>query len=526
LFGSNRLLFDVSRAASEAVIQPVPRALQRGLGQLDATALVVGILIGSGIFIVSAESARLVGAPGWLLCAWGVAGIMTLAGAQCGAELGAMMPRAGGQYVFLREAYGSTVAFLFGWTLFLVLQTGKIAAVAVAFASFTGVLVEWVSPANYIVHPIVLGRYAISLSSQQLVAIASIVVLTVANVHGLETGKLIQNTLTAVKTAAFLGLIVLGLSLGWNPESAAFTAQWWDPWANGWTPQEARPGFALTGGLALAMLLGQAVVGPLFSQSGWNNVTFTGGEVREPGRNLPRALLAGTTIVVALYLLANLAYLVTLPLPAIQHAPQNRVGTAMMQALLGTSGAVVMAAAIMVSTFSCNNGLVLGGARVFYAMASDRLFFAHAGRLNRRRVPAAALVAQCAWATLLTLPRTVTMDPATGAVRYGNVYTQLLEYIISADLVFYGLLAGAVVVLRLKAPLADRPYRVIGYPFTPALYIGLAAVLALDLAYLAPTTSGMGYLLALSGLPIYLLWRRHAKPPRSVLDGAGTEVGS
>jgi len=493
---------------SSPATPPSPPALDRGLGQLDATALVVGILIGSGIFIVSAESARLVGAPGWLLCAWGVAGIMTLAGAQCGAELSAMMPRAGGQYVFLREAYGPAVAFLFGWTLFVVLQTGKIAAVAVAFASFTGVLVEWVSPTNDLVRPIVLGRYAISLSSQQLVAIASIVVLTVANVRGLQTGKRIQNSLTAVKTAAFLGLIALGLSLGWNRDSAAFAAHWWDPWANGWTPQQARPGFALTGSLALAMLLGQAVVGPLFSQSGWNSLTFTGGEVREPRRTLPRALITGTLIVMVLYLLANIAYIVTLPLPAIQHAPQNRVGTAMMEALLGAPGAVVMAAAIMVSTFSCNNGLILAGARVFYAMASDRLFFASAGRLNGRRVPAVALVAQGAWATLLTLPRTVTTDPATGAVVYGNVYTQLLEYIISADLVFYSLLAGAVVVLRLKAPLADRPFRVIGYPFTPAFYIGLAALLALDLAYLAPTTTGTGYLIALSGLPVYLLWRR------------------
>ena len=484
--------------------------LVRALGQLDATMIVVGVLIGSGIFIVSAESTRLVGAPGWLLLAWVVAGLMTLAGSQCGAELGAMMPRAGGQYVFLREAYGPAVAFLFGWTLFLITQTGKIAAVAVAFASFTGVLVDWVSPDNFIVRPIVFGRYAVSLSSQQLVAILSIVVLTAVNTRGLETGKHVQNTLTLIKMAALSGLIVFGLTLGWNRQSAAFASSWWNPWANGWSPQEARAGFTVAGGLGLAMLFGQAIVGPLFSQSGWNNVTFTAGEVREPGRNLPRALLTGTAIVIALYLLANLAYLVTLPLEGIQHAPQNRVATAMMEAALGPAGVIAMAAAVMVSTFGCNNGLVLAGSRVYYAMSRDRLFFARAGRLNDQRVPAVALGAQCAWATMLVLPRTVATDPATGAVRYGNVYTQLLEYIISADLVFYGLLAAAVIVLRRRAPNAERPYRALGYPFTPGFYIAMAVVLALDLAYLAPTTAGAGFLLVLSGIPVYLLWRCRA----------------
>ena len=490
--------------------------LVRGLGQLDATMIVVGILIGSGIFIVSAESARLVGAPGWLLLAWVVAGLMTLAGSQCGAELGAMMPRAGGQYVFLREAYGPTVGFLFGWTLFLITQTGKIAAVAVAFASFTGVLVEWVSPSKFLVEPIVLGRYAISLSTQQLVAILSIVVLTAVNTRGLETGKLIQNTLTLIKMAALFALIVLGLTLGWNNQSAAFTSSWWDPWANGWSPQQAGVAVTVAGGLGLAMLFGQALVGPLFSQSGWNNVTFTAGEVKEPGRALPRALLTGTTIVIALYLLANLAYLVTLPLEEIQHAPQNRVATAMMEAVLGPAGAVAMAAAVMVSTFGCNNGLILAGARVYYAMSRDGLFFERAGRVNSQRVPAVALVAQCVWATLLTLPRTVVTDPATGAVRYGNVYTQLLEYIISADLVFYSLLAAAVIVLRRKAPNVERPYRAMGYPFTPGFYIAIAALLALDLAYLAPTTSGAGFLLVLSGIPVYALWRWRARHARTV----------
>jgi len=246
----------------------VPSGLVRGLGQLDATMVVVGILIGSGIFIVSAESSRLVGAPGWLLAAWALAGVMTITGSQCGAELAAMMPRVGGQYVFLREAYGSGVAFLFGWTLFVILQTGKIAAIAIAFASFTGVLFEWVSPSNFLVKPVRFGRYAVSLSTQQLVAILSIVVLTAVNTRGLEFGKLIQNTLTWVKTLALLGLIILGLLLGWNSRSAASTASWWNSWANGWTLQRARPDLEVDGGLALVMLFGLAMVGPLFRSQG------------------------------------------------------------------------------------------------------------------------------------------------------------------------------------------------------------------------------------------------------------------
>jgi APA family basic amino acid/polyamine antiporter len=253
------------------------------------------------------------------------------------------------------------------------------------------------------------------------------------------------------------------------------------------------------------------MVGPLFAQSAWNNVTFTAGEVRDPGRTLPRALLLGCGLVVALYLLANLAYVVTLPLEGIQHAPQNRVATAAMQHVFGPAGATVMAVAIMISTFGCNNGLILAGARVTYAMARDGLFFESTGRLNARSVPAVALAAQGVWASLLTLPRTVTTDPRTGAVTYGNVYTQLLEYIVSADLVFYALMVAAVFVLRRKLPRAPRPYRTAGYPFVPALYVALAALFILDLAYLAPATSGLGYVLVLTGLPVYLVWRRGAR---------------
>lgn len=481
--------------------------LVRALGQLDAVMIVVGILIGSGIFIVSAESARLVGAPGWLLATWALAGLMTIAGAQCCAELAAMMPRAGGPYVYLREAYGPAVGFLFGWTLSVVVHTGKIAAVAVAFASFTGVLVDWVSPTRFLIEPIVSGSYAITLSSQQALAVLSILVLTLVNARGLEAGKRVQNSLTVIKTAALLGLILLGLTLGWNARGAAFTTSWWSPTANGWSAAEVQPGLAVGGTLALVLLFGKAMVGPIFSQSGWNNVTFAGGEVRDPGRNLPAALFKGTTIVVTLYLLANLAYVVTLPLDGIQQASQNRVGTALMEQIFGGPGTIIMAVAIMISTFGCNNGLILVGARVSYAMACDRLFFARAGRVNRRHVPAVALGVQGIWASLLTLPRTVSSDPATGAVTYGNVYTQLLEFLIPADLVFFALLVGAVIVMRRKAPLAERPYRTFGYPVTPVLYIVVAALLIMDLAYLAPATAGIGYLLVLSGIPVYLLWR-------------------
>ena len=486
--------------------------LVRGLGLLDASMIVVGSMIGSGIFITSAESARLVGSPGWLLVAWALAGLLTITGALCCAELAAMMPHAGGQYVFLREAYGPATGFLFGWSLLLVIQTGTIAAVAVAFARFMGVLAPQISESNYLIPPIHLfGSYAISLSTAQLVAIILILLLTASNTRGLKTGKLIQNTFTLTKTAALAGLILVGLLLGWNNQSAAYTSNWWDPITNGWNPQAVQPGLTATGTNALLMLLGLAMVGPLFAQSAWNNVTFTGSEIRDPGRNLPRALLIGCLAVVALYLLANVAYVVTLPLTTIQKPP-NSVATATMQAVFQRPGTVLMAVAIMISTFGCNNGLILAGARVYYAMARDGLFFSRIALLNERHVPATALIVQGIWASLLTLPRTIstTTDTQTGAitVSYGNVYTQLLEYIISADLVFYGLMVGAVIIMRRKAPGLARPYRTAGYPIVPLIYISLALLLVIDLAVLKAETSGIGYLLVLTGIPVYFFWRR------------------
>jgi APA family basic amino acid/polyamine antiporter len=265
--------------------------------------------------------------------------------------------------------------------------------------------------------------------------------------------------------------------------------------------------------LALVMLLGRAMTGPLFAQSAWNNVTFTAGEVRDPGRNLPRALLTGCALVVALYLLANVAYVVTLPLEVMKKPP-NSIATATMQAAIGPAGTAIMAIAIMVSTFGCNNGLILAGARVYYAMSRDRLFFSRVGALNEARVPAAALVLQGVWASLLTLPRTVTTDAQTGAVTYGNVYTQLLEYIIPADLVFYALMVGAVIVLRRKSPEAPRPYRTPGYPTVPLVYIVLASLLVFDLVYLARRTSGIGFLIVLTGLPVYFVWKRQQNRER------------
>jgi APA family basic amino acid/polyamine antiporter len=488
---------------------PPPTTLERKLGLADATMLVIGSMIGSGIFIVSAESARLVGSPGFLMLAWALAGVMTIAGALCCAELAAAMPRAGGQYVFLREAYGPATGFVFGWSFLLVIQTGTIAAVAVAFANFTGVLAPSISSTKYLVEPIRIGHYALSLSTQQATAIAMILFLTALNARGLVLGKWIQNTFTAAKATALLGLIVACFALGWKLRGAAFTSSWWHPSGNGWAPHLAQPGLGAVGALALVMLVGKAMVGPLFSQSAWNNVTFIGAEVRGPGRSLPRALLIGCSLVVGLYLLANLGYVVALSLDEIQRAPQNRVGTAAMQAVLGDRGTVLMAAAIMVSTFGCANGLILSGARISYAMARDGLFFARAGRVNRYHVPGAALLGQGAWASLLTLPRAATED-AAGAVVYGNVYTQLLEYLVPADLVLYALMVAAVIVLRRKVPLLERPYRTWGYPVVPAVYIGLALFLIMDLLYLAPATSGVGYAIVLAGFPVYFLWRRVA----------------
>src|SRR6184192_1360505 len=403
----------------------------RGLGLFDATMVVIGSMIGSGIFIVSAKMSRFVGSPGWLLVVWGVTGALTVIAAITYGELAAMMPRAGGQYVYLREAYSPLWGFLYGWTLFLVIQTGTIAAVAVAFARFLGVLTDAVSPTRWIVPPIILSqRYAVSLSTQQLVAIIIIFLLTIVNTRGLELGKLIQNVFTSVKTLSLVALIALGIFVGRNADALHANL------ANFWTPTVVSPitsdlpfvsAVSAAGG-ALGMLIAVCVgqVGSLFSSDAWNNITFTAGEVRDPRRNIPLSLFFGTGLVITLYLLANVAYLCVLPLDKIQHAADDRVATAVMAVMFGGAGAAIMAVAIMISTFGCCNGLILAGARVYYAMAQDGLFFKPTARLNSKHVPATALVMQGIWTALLVLPRTRNVS-ASGAVTYGNLYSNLLD---------------------------------------------------------------------------------------------------
>ena len=474
----------------------------RGLGLYDATMVVVGSMIGSGIFIVSADIGRLVGSPGWLLGAWLVTGLLTLMAALSYGELAAMMPRAGGQYVYLREAFSPLWGFLYGWTLFLVIQTGTIAAVVVAFGRFLGVLWPTVSESHYLIAPIHLSTgYAVSLSSAQLVGIVLIGLLTWTNTRGLDYGKLIQNVFTTAKTGALAGLIVVGLLLGWNADAAGGN------FGDLWTPRgyvEVVPGLTAVSAFGLFVAVCVSQTGSLFSADAWNNITFTAGEVKNPRRNIPLSLALGTAIVIGLYLLANVAYLVTLPFPAIQTAPSDRVATATLNVIFPGYGAFLMAAAIMVSTFGCSNGLILAGARAYYAMAKDGVFFANAGTLNAARVPAWALWLQGGWAAFLVLPRT--FDPATG--RYGNLYGNLLDYVISAALIFYILTIAGIFRLRATRPDADRPYRAVGYPVVPALYIaGALAILVVLFAY-RPKTTWPGLVIVLLGLPVYFAWRK------------------
>jgi APA family basic amino acid/polyamine antiporter len=470
--------------------------LARGLGLFDSTMFVVGAMIGSGIFIVPAEMARNVGSAGWLLVAWGVAGVLTITGALCYGELSAMMPHAGGMYLYLREAYSPMWGFLYGWTLFSVIETGTIAAVALAFARFSGVLWPVISEDRYLVPPIhISSHYAISLSTAQLLAIAVIVLLTFGNSLGLSYGKLIQNVFTVAKTAALGGLILFGIFYGRNAAAisgVSFLGKGLD----------ATTMF----GLFVAVCLSQT--GSLFSADSWHNIAFAAGEVKRAERNVTIAMVAGTAIVITLYLLANVAYLVTLPIEAIQHAPADRVGTATLRAILPGAGTYVMAVAIMISTFGCINALILTGARVYYAMARQKLFFGFAGKLNAAKVPASSLRLQAMWASLLVLPRTY--DPSTQS--WGNLYSNLLEYVISAALLFYVLTVAGVFRLRIKRPDAPRPYRTLGYPFVPAFYILAASIILIVLFVYRPSTTWPGLLIVLLGMPIYLVIRR-GEPP-------------
>ena len=482
--------------------------LVRGLGLMDSTMLVAGSMIGSGIFIVSADISRQVGAPGWLLVVWLITGALTLMASLSYGELAAMMPRAGGQYVYLREAYSPFWGFLYGWTLFLVIQTGTIAAVAVGFGRYLGILWPAVSESRYLIAPMHIGSgYAVSLSTAQLVGILMIALLTWMNTHGLRLGKLVQNTFTVAKIAALLGLILLGLFVGWNADAVA--ANFSDLWTPRGTVQDVGHGMTALLPLGLFVAICVAQTNSLFSADAWNNITFTAGEVRDPQRNVPLSLALGTGLVIGLYLLANLAYLVTLPIEDIQQVPSDRVAAATTEVIFPGFGGVLMAVIFLVSTFGCNNGLILSGARAYYAMARDRLFFSHVGELNARHVPAWALVVQGIWASCLILPRTV-KTAADGTQSYGNLYGDLLTYVISAALIFYILTIAGIYVLRRKRPDAERPYRAFGYPVIPALYIAGASMILVVLFSFQTAITWPGLAIVLSGVPVYFIWRARA----------------
>ena len=500
------------------------QGLVKALGLTSATTLVMGSMIGSGIFIVSAEIARETGSPALLIGAWLVTGFMTVVGALCYGELAAMMPHAGGQYVFLRESLGPLWGFLYGWTFFLVIQCGTIAAVGVAFGKFLGVFFPSVSSTNWILHlwkvppipvgPMVLGNMDVGLNTQNLAGIVIIVILSVVNIYGVRTGAIVQNIFTFAKAAALLGLVLLGLAIGRNPQAVA--ANFGEFWRNaGWSVHHAVQ-VGVGGPIAMVSLitiLAVAQVGSLFSSDAWNSVTFAAAEVKNPSRNLPLSLALGTGIVTLLYIAANFAYLAVLPLwgdangataiaRGIQFAAEDRVGTAVMQVMFGSAGAYLMAFAILISTFGCNNGLILSGARVYYAMAKDGLFFRPVARLHPRyKTPAVSLMVQMVWTSILCL---------------SGSYGQLLDYIIFAVLVFYILTIFGLYVLRRTQPGTPRPYRAVGYPVLPAVYILMAIFIDVVLLRYKPQYTWPGLIIVLLGIPVYFLWSRRS----SDLQGA------
>jgi APA family basic amino acid/polyamine antiporter len=553
---------------------PIDQGFERRLGLFDATMLVAGTMIGSGIFIVSADIARDVGSSGWLLAVWLMTGVITVMGALSYTELAAMMPNAGGQYVYLREAYSPLWGFLYGWAVFLVIQTGSIAAVGVAFAKFLGVLVPWLGtgdeaillkltfaqpllvqlPLPWLEEPLtVLKRDAFTIHAGQLVAVAIIAGLTLLNCRGVQEGKLVQNTFTLAKTGALILVIVLGLTVATNP--AAIQANLGSTWDEAFTTERFASVSKLVRGPALfiaLMVAAGAMVGSLFSADAWNNVTFTAGEVKDPRRNLPLSMVYGVGLVITLYLLANLAYLAVLPVsprPGIEQevralraqaaaleekgdakgaasardqadavlkkaghfnrgialAEDDRVATAVVETWSPKWGAWLMAIAIMISTFGCINGMILMGARLYYAMARDGVFFSFAGKLNGRHVPAWGLILQGIWSVVLV---------------FSGTYGELLDYVIFAALLFYVLTVTGLFVLRYRLPEAERPYRAFGYPLIPALYVFLCAVIMLALLIVRPEYTWPGLIIVLTGIPVYFVWRLvyprrapHAHPP-------------
>ena len=503
-------------------VTATPRAeFVKGLGLFSATAIVMGSMIGSGIFIVPADIARGVGSPALLIAAWLVTTVMTIIGALSYGELAAMMPKAGGQYVYLREALGPIWGFLYGWTLFLVIQSGTIAAVGVAFGKFLGVFFPSVSASHWIWHaghvpawhvgPMVLGNMEIGLNTANLAAIVIIVLLTLLNTFGVKLGAIIQNIFTSAKVFALLMVVILGL-LAKNAVAIGANFQGGNFWHNaGWNvmhPVQVGMGgpTALVGMLTIVAVV---QVGSLFSADAWNNVTFTAGEIQNPKRNLPLSLLLGTGIVLLLYIACNFIYLAVLPLHGsaegasaiargIQYASEDRVATAVMEQAFAGYGAKIMAAAILVSTFGCVNGMVLAGARVYYAMSRDGLFFKAAGHLTHKsKTPAVSLWVQCLWTCLLCL---------------SGSYGQLLDYVIFAVLIFYVLTIIGLFILRRTRPNADRPYRAFGYPVLPALYIVMATWISVVLLRYKPQYTWPGLAIVLLGLPVYFIWKKFGAP--------------
>ncbi len=492
----------------------------KGLGLTSATMLVIGSMIGSGIFIVSAEIAREAESPALLIGAWAVAGFMTIVAALSYGELAAMMPRAGGQYVYLREALGPLWGFLYGWTLFLVIQTGTIAAVGVAFGKFLGVFVPSISSSHWILHlwkvppihvgPMVLGNMDVGINTQNLMAILLTILLSVVNIFGVKTGALIQNVFTAAKVSALFGLALFGFALGRDAEAIAanFGANFWH---NAGLSAQHAVQVGVGGPIVMVgtlTILAVSQVGSLFSADAWNNVTFTAGEVKNPSRNLPLSLALGTGVVIALYIACNFVYLMALPLTGaaegstilargIQHAAEDRVGTAVMTQMFGSAGGYLMAAAIMISGFGCMNGLILSGSRVYYAMAKDGLFFRNVAKLHPSyKTPAVSLMVQMVWTCLLCV---------------SGSYGQLLDYIIFAVLLFYVLTIVGLFVLRRTHPEAERPYKAFGYPILPIIYIGMALFIDIVLLRYKPQYTWPGLIVVLLGIPVYYAWSRSAR---------------
>jgi APA family basic amino acid/polyamine antiporter len=476
--------------------------------------LVMGSMIGSGIFIVSAEISREVQSPALLIGAWAITGFLTIVGALSYGELAAMMPRAGGQYVYLRESLGPLWGFLYGWTLFLVIQTGTIAAVGVAFGKFLGIFWPAISSSHWILHfwkvpkfalgPMTLGGMDVGLNTQNLVAILVVVVLSAINVFGVKTGAAIQNVFTTAKVSALLGLVIFGIALGRNAQALAANFG-----ANFWKNASLSTLHDVGGGVLVSTLtvLAIAQVGSLFSADAWNNVTFTAGEVINPHRNLPVSLALGTGVVIALYIGCNFIYLGALPLwgsptgstlveRGIQYASEDRVATAVITQMFGSIGGKLMAVAIMISAFGCCNGLILSGARVYYAMAKDGLFFRNVAKLHPTyKSPAVSLMVQMIWTCVLCV---------------SGSYGQLLDYIIFAVLVFYILTIIGLFVLRTTHAEAERPYRAVGYPILPAIYIVMALFIDIVLLRYKPQYTWPGLFIVLLGIPVYYLWSRRA----------------